>query len=184
MQNPNPSPASQAATGGLVLVVDDDPVQRRLLEAALTRHGYQPVMTESGEAGLAELERRPGEIRAVVLDLMMPGIGGLDVLQQMRGRGDATPVIVQTSQGGMETVIAAMRAGAFDFVVKPVSPDRLKTALTNALKVEAVEGERRQARAPAAEPKGFRDLIAASPAMEKVIRLGRKAAGSDIPILI
>ena len=184
MLEPKPSSASQAAPGGLELVVDDDPVQRRLLEAALTRHGYQPVMAESGEAGLAELERRAaGEVRAVVLDLMMPGIGGLDVLRQMRGRGDATPVIVQTSQGGMETVIAAMRAGAFDFVVKPVSPERLKTALANALKVEAVDVER-QARAPVADPKGFRDLIAASPAMERVIRLGRKAAGSDIPILI
>ncbi|MGB3502490.1 MAG: sigma-54 dependent transcriptional regulator [Mesorhizobium sp.] len=182
MLDPQPS-STRAKAAGTVLVVDDDPVQRRLLENALVRHGYAPLVAEGGEAGLAELERKPGEISAVVLDLVMPGLGGLDVLQRMRARGDATPVIVQTSQGGMETVIAAMRAGAFDFVVKPVSPERLKTALSNALRVEAVDGLRRQTGAPVSAL-NLKGLIASSPAMEKAVRLARKASSSDIPILI
>ena len=71
----------------------------------------------------------------------MPGLDGIGVLKAMRERDIALPVIVQTAQGGIETVVSAMRHGAFDFVVKPASPDRLQAAIGNALKVEAVEGE-------------------------------------------
>ena len=71
----------------------------------------------------------------------MPGLDGIGVLKAMRERGIDIPVIVQTAQGGIETVVSAMRNGAFDFVVKPASPERLRTAIANALKVEALEAE-------------------------------------------
>jgi DNA-binding NtrC family response regulator len=90
------------------------------------------------EAGLAALERHGHDITVVVLDLVMPGTDGHGVLQKMRERDIATPVIVQTAQGGIETVVNAMRHGAFDFVVKPASPERLNKAISDAMKVEAV----------------------------------------------
>ena len=168
-----------------ILVVDDDPVQRRLLEAALVRAGHEVILADSGEAGLDALEGPRGrDVAAVVLDLVMPGLGGLAVLKAMRERGIDIPVIVQTAQGGIDTVVSAMRQGAFDFVVKPVSPEKLQAAIAGALKVEALGSA---ARKPARAPSGsmtFRDLIAASPAMERVLRLGRKAASSNIPILL
>ena len=168
-----------------ILAVDDDPVQRRLLEAALAKAGHEVLLAEGGEAALAVLDgARGGDIAAVVLDLVMPGMGGLAVLQAMRERGIAVPVIVQTAQGGIETVVSAMRNGAFDFVVKPVSPERLKTAIAGALKVEALGGAARKPARAASGTLNFRDLIAASPAMERVLRLGRKAASSNIPILL
>ncbi|MDW6025066.1 sigma-54 dependent transcriptional regulator [Mesorhizobium sp. BAC0120] len=167
-----------------ILIVDDDPVQRRLLEGAVTRFGHEAILADGGEAALKALDGPQGrDIGAVILDLAMPGIDGLGVLKGMREREVALPVIVQTAQGGIETVVSAMRAGAFDFVVKPASPERLKTAITNALKVEAMEDARRTKRPPAGLIT-FRDLVTRGPAMERVIRLGQKAASSNIPILI
>ena len=168
-----------------VLIVDDDPVQRRLLEAAVTRFGYSASVADCGAAGLAQLEAAGAEapIAAVVLDLVMPGLDGIGVLGAMRERGIEAPVIVQTAQGGIETVVNAMRNGAFDFVVKPVSPDRLKLALSNALKVEARGHVVRQSVAKA-KSASFADLLSASPAMERTVRLARKAAASSIPVLI
>ncbi len=168
-----------------VLIVDDDPVQRRLLEAALGKAGHATLTADSGEAGLAALEGpRGGDIGAVVLDLIMPGMGGLAMLAAMREREIAIPVVVQTAQGGIETVVSAMRQGAFDFVVKPVSPERIQLSVANALKIEARSlGARKPAKATSAGF-SFRDLIAASPSMERVLRLGRKAAASNIPILL
>ncbi|WP_011582049.1 MULTISPECIES: sigma-54-dependent transcriptional regulator [Chelativorans] len=168
-----------------VLIVDDDPVQLRLLDAAVRRLGYAPVLADGGEAALRILaEVRPEELRAVILDLMMPGMNGIEVMETMRKRGIDMPVIVQTATGGVETAVAAMRAGAFDFVVKPVSPERLAAALKNALKVEALEGQQRRKREKAPDKFSFRHIVTRSPAMEKVLRLAQRAAASDIPILI
>jgi DNA-binding NtrC family response regulator len=170
---------------GSILIVDDDPVQRRLLEGAVRKFGYTVVVADSGEAGLAALEQARGQsISAMILDLAMPGLDGIGVLASMRARAISVPVVVQTSQGNIETVVQAMRNGAFDFVVKPASPDRLRTAIANALKVEAMEGEVKRSRRRGTTSSGFKDMVAPSPAMDKVIRLARKAAASDIPILI
>ena len=125
-----------------ILIVDDDPVQRRLLEAAVRRMGHEPTMAEGGEAALAALEGAQDKpFRLVILDLMMPGLDGLQVMDAMRQRGFALPVIVQTAQGSIDTVISAMRAGAFDFVVKPVAPERLQVSVTNALKVDTLKDQ-------------------------------------------
>jgi DNA-binding NtrC family response regulator len=114
----------------------------------------------------------------------MPDLGGIEVLKQMRDRGIFVPVIVQTAKGGIDTVVAAMRNGAFDFVVKPASPDRLQAAIANALKVEALGDEAKRARRPSGATLTFKDLVGGSAAMERVVRLGQKAAASNIPILI
>ena len=117
-----------------ILIVDDDPVQRRLLKAAAERAGYEAELFEHGRSALARLNETGPKVDAVVLDLMMPEMDGLQLLEHMRTAGMSVPVIVQTGQGGIETVVKAMRAGAFDFVVKPVSPERLLSSLANALK--------------------------------------------------
>ncbi|MCA0046887.1 sigma-54 dependent transcriptional regulator [Mesorhizobium sp. B283B1A] len=170
---------------GSILIVDDDPVQRRLLEAAVTRFGHTAIVADGGAAGLEVLDG-PGtrDVSVVILDLVMPGLDGIGVLKAMRERGISVPVIVQTAQGGIETVVSAMRHGAFDFVVKPASPDRLQAAIANALKVEAVEGEVKRTSRKRGGLLTFKDMITHSPAMDRVIRLGQKAAASNIPTLI
>ena len=106
----------------VVLIVDDDPVQRRLLEAMVQRFGYQPMVAESGDAAIALLiGPEAPRIDGVVLDLVMPDLDGLGVLARMREAGLNIPVIVQTAHGGIDNVVSAMRSGAIDFVVKPAS---------------------------------------------------------------
>src|SRR5690606_13580886 len=125
-----------------ILIVDDDPVPRRLLERALAKFGQEPVAVDSGAAALDVLGGPRGQdVSVMVLDLLMPGMDGLEVLERMRAEAIDIPVVVQTAKGSIDTVVAAMRAGAFDFVVKPASPERLRAAIANAMKLEAVEGE-------------------------------------------
>lgn len=168
-----------------VLIVDDDPVQRRLLDAMLKRFGYDVASAENGEAALAMLGMQEGErFSAIVLDLNMPGLDGMGVLAALRERGIAIPVIVQTANGSIETVVTAMRAGAVDFVVKPVGAERLQVSLRNALKLGALEHELRHIKRRSSNTLGFRDLATKSPDMARVVRLAERAAKSNIPILI
>jgi len=168
-----------------VLVVDDDPAQRRILEETIKRFGYGVATADSGEKALDALKGdTPGEICLVLLDLVMPGTDGLAVLSAMRSLPRKPPAIVQTAHGGIDTAIAAMRAGAADFVVKPVSPERLEVSIKNALKIEALADELVRIKASAKGELGFNDLIAGSEAMTRVLELGRRAANSAIPVLI
>src|SRR5690606_2931203 len=112
-----------------VLIVDDDPTQRRLLEAMVEKLGFATVLAEDGEAALRLTEGDLSDLRAIVLDLVMPGLDGMEVMRRWRRQGIRVPVIVQTASSAVETAVAAMRTGAFDFVVKPVSPERLAEAL-------------------------------------------------------
>jgi DNA-binding NtrC family response regulator len=151
----------------------------------LRRFGYETRMAEGGEATLALL-RGPDatEIDLVVLDLMMPGIDGMGVLAGLREAGIETPVIVQTAHGSIEAVVAAMRAGATDFVVKPVGAERLQVSIKNALRTDALETEIRRMKRRVDGTLGFKDLITRSEDMARVMRLAERAAKSNIPVLI
>ncbi|WP_411903255.1 sigma-54-dependent transcriptional regulator [Methylorubrum thiocyanatum] len=166
-----------------VLIIDDDPVQRRLAEAMVRRLGFEPRIAENGHDGLNLL--RGGNVDVVLLDLVMPGgMDGLSVLSEMRKSGIDTPVIVQTSNGSIDAVVNAMRAGAVDFVVKPAGAERLQVSIKNALRVDQLEEEVRRMRRRASGALGFKDLASKSPDMERVIRLAERAAKSNIPVLI
>jgi DNA-binding NtrC family response regulator len=169
----------------LILVVDDDPVQRRLLEAMARRFGYDVECVESGEAALARLEAsdRPS-VNLLILDLVMPDLDGMGVLARMRQRELAVPAIVQTAHGSIEVVISAMRAGATDFVVKPVGAERLQVSIRNALRVDALEDELRRATRRNAGELSFRDIVTRSESMARTVRLAQRAAKSNIPVLI
>ncbi|CAN5264272.1 sigma-54 dependent transcriptional regulator [soil metagenome] len=168
-----------------ILIVDDDPVQRRLLTAAVERIGHAAVALDGGAAALDYLNGPEGEaIALVILDLMMPDVDGMAVLAKLRESDRSVPVIVQTGHGGIDTVVNAMRAGAIDFVVKPASAERLQVSIENALKLGALEGEIARMKRAASGTLTFRDIITRSQAMERVIRLGQRAAASQIPILI
>ena len=99
-----------------VLVVDDDPTQRRLSQAVLEREGFRVAHADGGRAALDHLASG-APIDVVLLDLNMPGVSGMETLADMRQRGFLQPVIVVTATGGIDTVVAAMRAGASDFMV-------------------------------------------------------------------
>jgi DNA-binding NtrC family response regulator len=169
----------------VVLVVDDDPVQRRLLEAMVQRFGYQALTAEGGDAAAALLTAAQGpRIDCVVLDLVMPDLDGLGVLARMRAAGLDTPVIVQTAHGGIDNVVSAMRAGATDFVVKPASAERLQVSLRNALANRRLAGEVQRLRRKHDGTLAIDDIITRSVAMKPVLRAAEKAAASAIPVSI
>jgi DNA-binding NtrC family response regulator len=166
-----------------VLVVDDDPTQRRLIQAVLEREGFAVAQAEGGDQALAQLiAGAPAD--AVILDLVMPGLSGMDALKEMRTRGFMQPVIVLTATGGVDVVVKAMQAGAQDFFIKPASPERILVSIRNVLQMGDLTAEVDRLKKKVGGRLTFADLVGASPAMAQVKRMGERAAKSQIPVLI
>ncbi|MBX7248734.1 MAG: sigma-54 dependent transcriptional regulator [Caulobacteraceae bacterium] len=166
-----------------VLVVDDDPTQRRLIQAVLDREGYQVLHAENGREALDRLQQG-ANVDVVLLDLVMPGLSGMDTLKEARASGVRVPFVVLTATGGIDTVVKAMQAGAQDFFVKPASPERILISIRNALQTGDLVAEVDRLKKHTAGRTGFDDLVGSSPAMTMVKRLGERAARSSIPVLI
>lgn len=166
-----------------VLVVDDDPTQRRLIQAVLEREGFAVVQADGGETALDRLATgvKPD---VVILDLVMPHMAGIDVLKTMRAQGFTAPVIVLTATGGVDTVVQAMQAGAQDFFVKPASPDRIIVGVRNALQMGQLSAEVDRLKKRQTGQVTFDDLVGVSGAMRQVKALGQRAAKSSIPVLV
>src|SRR6201991_1788700 len=168
-----------------ILIADDDAVQRRLVENMVQRCGYETLVVDSGDAAIALLTAPDAaSVDAVVLDLVMPGLDGMGVLAKIREAGLDLPVIVQTAHGGIDNVVSAMRAGAHDFVVKPVGFARRKVSLRNALNASALQEELVRIKRSRAGTLTFKDIVTRSERMRTVLRTAEKAAGSAIPVLI
>ena len=168
-----------------ILIADDDAVQRRLVENMVQKCGYEAVVVDSGDAAIAVLTGPDASaIDAMILDLVMPGLDGMGVLAKIREAGLNIPVIVQTAHGGIDNVVSAMRAGAQDFVVKPVGTERLQVSLRNALNTSALKGELQRIRHSREGRLTFADIVTRSEAMATVLRTAQKAAASTIPVLI
>ena len=166
-----------------ILVVDNDPPQRRPITAVLEREGFAVTLLLSGDALLDHLAKG-GACDVILLDLVLPGRSGIETLVDLRARGHQHPVIVLTASGGIDTVVSAMQAGACDFFVKPASPERIAISINNALSIGALRSEVAQLRKRAEGRTTFDDLVGNSPAMQLVRRMGERAARSSIPILI
>jgi DNA-binding NtrC family response regulator len=166
-----------------VLIVDDDPVQLRLTSETARRAGFTPMTAGGGLQALEALRADPA-IGAVILDLVMPDLDGMAVLEAMAREGIGVPVIVQTVNASLETVVSAMRQGAVDYVVKPVAPERLVVSLRNAMRLRELESVVRTDQRRQAGTLGVADLITRSPTMDRVKSLVAKAAKSAIPVLI
>ncbi|MGH6878200.1 MAG: sigma-54-dependent transcriptional regulator [Rhizomicrobium sp.] len=168
-----------------ILIVDDDPVQRRLLEAAIARAGMAVMTAPGGQPALDLLNGPRGDqFTLVLLDLVMPDIDGLTVLAKLKVGQPDLPVIVLTARGGIDSAVEAMRAGASDFLVKPASPERITVSIRNALKIGTLAGEVSRLKKRADNKLDFNDLVGVSPEIRQVVRLGQRAAQSNIPILI
>lgn len=168
-----------------ILIVDDDPAQRRILEETVKTFGHMTLTAESGEQAIDVLKgEESGQIDLILLDLVMPGLDGMGVLDRLRPDPASPPVIVQTAHGSIDSAIGAMRAGATDFVVKPVSPERLEVSIKNALKISVLEGEITRIAHRTTGKLTFGDLITRGEPMRRVIELGQRASQSNIPVLI
>ena len=164
-----------------VLLVEDDPTLSRLYVAYLERAGVDPHHAASVAEAKALLARMTPSV--VLLDLILPDGHGFEVLQALRDGDFDAPVIVVTSGGSISSAVESMRAGAYDFLVKPFSPERLQVTLGNAIELRRLKRiERTLASDGAAD--GFEGFIGVSPVMQVVYRMIRDAAPSKAAIFV
>ncbi len=168
-----------------ILIADSDPVQCRLLEAMLRRFGYQTEAVETGAAALARLASA-GEapVALLIFDIVLSDMDGMSLQARMREAGLRVPAIVQVQPNSVSLVTSAMRAGAGDFVVKPVGGERLQVSIKNVLRFSALQDEVRRATRREAGAIGFRHIFTRSEDMTRAIRLGERAARAHLPVLI
>ncbi|HUF87491.1 MAG TPA: sigma-54 dependent transcriptional regulator [Thermohalobaculum sp.] len=168
-----------------ILIVEDDAQQRRHLAAILGALGYGARTAEGGRAALAALggARRPA-IALALIDLHLPDFNGIELIGRLRAAELRVPAIVLTSDDSTSHAVAAMRAGAADFIVKPVTPERLDVSIRNALAMTSLSREVERLTRDAENRLSFEDIVAVSPSIREVISLARRAARSDVPVLI
>jgi DNA-binding NtrC family response regulator len=166
-----------------ILVVDDDPTQRRLIQAVLERDGNAVVHAASGGEAIDRMVRGGGA-DLILLDMVMPEMSGLECLAELRSAGINEPVIVLTANGGIDMVVKAMQAGAQDFFVKPVGPERLLVGVRNAMQMKRLTAEVGRLTKRVQGRTSFDDIVGDSAPMRMVKALGARAAKSSIPVLI
>jgi DNA-binding NtrC family response regulator len=168
-----------------VLIVDDDPTQRRLLQAVVERSGFSVLQAGDGDTALRMVTgANASPVDVMLLDLVMPGRDGMDVLAELQKSRAELPVIVLTGTGSIEAVVAAMKGGARDFVVKPAAPERIIVSIRNALEVKTLTREVSRLKKETSGILTFDDLIGSSAAMRPVVAMGERGAKASIPILI
>ncbi len=168
-----------------VLIVDNDPTQRRILRSTTEREGFIAKTADTGERAIEIITRENVQIDVVLLDLALPGMTGIETLEAAKAFKPNLPIIVVSSQGGVQIVVNAMRAGADDFLVKPASPERIGLGLRSALQIRQFSPEQKSKAATSTDQLNtFDNMIASGPGMTQVVALGKRAAKSNIPALI
>ena len=162
-----------------ILIVDDDPGTLQSLARAFALEGYTAISAPSAARALERLAEEP--VDAILSDVVMPEMDGLELLEQLQKRAPGVPVILMSGQATVETAVKATRLGALDFIEKPIGLDRLLLTLRNALRLERLERENREL------SRYWHDeleLIGDSAPMTALKRLIERAAPSDVPLLV
>ncbi len=167
-----------------VLLLDDQTPARAAIEKVLREGGYEVVVVSDGARAVAALSESP--VDAVVTPLRMPGLSGLELVRSLRDKSAFTPIIVMTSSGATATGIQAMRAGADDYITRPVEPDALLVALERAIlhRDWRLEAENLRSQVYESEDVALHGLLGASTAMQEVYRAARQAAATKAAVLI
>jgi DNA-binding NtrC family response regulator len=172
---------SEPASNGQILVVDDDRNHLRILQGLLEREGYGTVTVLSVDAALPYIERN--DLHLILTDLKMPGRSGMDLLAHCRERKPAVPVIMITAHGDIDTAVAAMKLGAYDFITKPVDEPELLNAVRKAVAERAKNREMISAYFDA-EASVLPEVIGSAPSITAVLDQARKIAVGDTTVLI
>ncbi len=166
-----------------ILIVEDDKALGFLLQAELKRSGHDVTAVTSGEAALVE-EGRSG-VDVVVTDLHLAGMmTGTQLCAAMREKDPDVPVVLMTAHGTLDTAIDALRANAWDFVLKPFAPEVLTLAVARALKHRALHSEVRSLRAALSQRGSARDIVGHSEKVRAALDLVRRVADTDVNVLI
>jgi two-component system response regulator HydG len=167
---------------GRILVADDDRSMCELLQAGLARRGFEVSWRTDATAALAAISE--GDFDVIVTDLNMPGVNGLELCERVTANRPDVPVVVITAFGSLDTAVAAIRAGAYDFITKPFEMDGLRLTLDRAVQHHRLRDEVKRLRQAVTESRGFGEILANSPLMRRVLDLVNRAAESDATALI
>jgi DNA-binding NtrC family response regulator len=165
-----------------ILIVEDEPRMRRLLEISLGEDGHSVSALEDAEKGLIHLRKEPVDL--VVTDLKLPGMNGLEFLQEAKRLNAALPFVVMTAYGSVETAVDAMKAGASDYVLKPFTMAEMKLVIHKELDVQQVRDENRRLKEALGKRYHFQNIVGHGKKMQEVLALVERVAPTNSTVLI
>lgn len=168
----------------LLMLIDDEPAQRRLVTAIAARRGWRTVSASDGETALATLGTPDGmALDAIVLDHWAPDFDAAGLIAELRANRPMLPILLLTANGSVAAAVNAMRAGATDFLVKPLAPERLLAALDTAVGAK-VSGELRPLTEKLSAHLAFDEIVGSAPQFRAALAIAAKAARARVPVLI
>ncbi len=169
----------------LLMLIDDEPAQSRLITALAAREGWRVLVVRDSETAIATLGTRQGmQLSAIILDQWVPGDDACTLIAELKSRRPALPILMLTTSASPLLAVEAMRAGARDYLVKPVAPDRLMQALRAATTHEAPRDELQPLTEKIAATLDFDAMIGAAPTFRAALAVAAKAARGHGPVLI
>lgn len=161
-----------------ILAVDDEPISLQVMVRHLDKAGFLPIPASSGSEALEILERQPG-VDIVVTDLVMPGMDGMQLIEEIQSRFENVPVIAVTANGSIESAVTAMRTGACDYLEKPCSLDALRIAIRRTLDYQGILRENEQMRMMLRDRFTFQSIVTVNPIMKGQLELAAKVVRSE-----
>jgi DNA-binding NtrC family response regulator len=163
-----------------ILVADDEPSNRKILAQELVHKGFAVDTAGGGKEALAKIESAPPDL--VILDYMMPDLSGLEVLKELRKRGNDTPVILITAYGSVDRAVEVMKAGAYDFITRPFDPDHIELVVRKAIERQTLK---REVEVLSEESRDrYHLIVGESRRMKLAVETARKAAASNATVLL
>ena len=173
------------ASAKLLLLVDDEPAQRRLVGAIAARAGWRTIFADNGKAALTVLRTEEGLLLdAVLIDEYGPGESTVDLIAALHEKRPGLPILLLTAHATIDIAVQAMRAGATDYLIKPIAPDRLLASLDGAAHSRSNIGELRPLTEKIKAPLGFGDIVGAAPQFRAALAIAAKAARARVPVLL
>ncbi len=169
----------------LLLLIDDEPAQCRLISALASRAGFRTIYARDAETAIATLGTQDGMmLDAIILDHWVPGSEATDLIAELKSRRPALPVLMLTAVGSIAEAVDAVRAGATDYLIKPVAPELMLKALNAAVESSKDVGELRPLTEKISVPLEFEEIVGAAPAFRAALAIAAKAARARVPVLI
>lgn len=169
-------------SGAHILVIDDEPLMRDFLAETLARNGFAVQVANNGAAGLDQLQEHSFDL--CITDIKMPGMDGLEVLDQVRQKSPDTAVVLMTAYASVESAVRALKAGAVDYIMKPFTPDEIEHVVERAVRQRRLEQENRYLREVVSAPFDFQQMIGTSPHMTRIYEEVKRVAASRASVLV
>lgn len=168
-----------------LMLIDDEPAQSRLISALAAREGWRTIVVHDAETAIATLGTRQGmQLSAIILDQWVPGDDACGLIAELRSRRPALPILVLTTSASPLLAVEAMRAGATDYLIKPVAPDQMMLALRSSANQETPQDELQPLTEKLSATADFESMVGATPTFRTALAIAAKAARSHSPVLI